>query len=87
MPGWFQGGVDALSVEGVANQPYAIPNVRIDLTTTGVKVPVLWWRSVGSTHTAYALETFIDEVTHGLGKDPVEFRLAMSKDKPRHARY
>jgi isoquinoline 1-oxidoreductase subunit beta len=80
-----KGGVDALSVEGVANQPYAIPNVRIDLTTTDVKVPVLWWRSVGSTHTAYALETFIDEVAHGVGKDPVEFRLAMLKDKPRHA--
>jgi isoquinoline 1-oxidoreductase beta subunit len=80
-----KGGVDALSVEGVANQPYAIPNVRIDLTTTNVKVPVLWWRSVGSTHTAYALETFIDEVAHGVGKDPVEFRLAMLKDKPRHA--
>ncbi|HMM89821.1 xanthine dehydrogenase family protein molybdopterin-binding subunit [Bradyrhizobium sp.] len=79
-----KGGVDALSVEGVANQPYAIPNVRIDLTTTDVKVPVLWWRAVGSTHTAYALETFIDEVAHSGGKDPVEFRLAMLKDKPRH---
>jgi isoquinoline 1-oxidoreductase beta subunit len=79
-----KGGVDALSVEGVANQPYAIPNVRIDLTTTDLKVPVLWWRAVGSTHTAYALETFIDEVAHSGGKDPVEFRLAMLKDKPRH---
>ena len=79
------GGVDALSVEGVSNQPYAIPNVRVDLTTVESPVTVLWWRSVGSTHTAYALETFIDEIAHAAGKDPIEYRLAMLKDKPRHA--
>jgi isoquinoline 1-oxidoreductase subunit beta len=47
-------------------------------------VPVLWWRAVGSTHTAFAVETFIDEVAEAAGKDPVEFRLALLKDKPRH---
>jgi isoquinoline 1-oxidoreductase subunit beta len=78
-------GVDVLSVEGMANQPYAIPNLRVDLTTTTSPVSVLWWRSVGSTHTAYALETFIDEIAYAVGKDSVEFRLAMLKDKPRHA--
>ena len=78
-------GVDRLSVEGMANQPYAIPNLRVDLTTTTSPVSVLWWRAVGSTHTAYALETFIDEIAHAAGKDPVEFRLTMLKDKPRHA--
>jgi len=45
---------------------------------------VLWWRSVGSTHTAYAVEAFLDEVAEAAGKDPVEFRLAMLKDHPRH---
>ena len=49
-----------------------------------VGVPVLWWRSVGSTHTAYAAEVFLDEVAHAAGKDPIEFRLAMLRDKPRH---
>jgi isoquinoline 1-oxidoreductase beta subunit len=83
--GLVKSGVDVLSVEGMANQPYAIPNLRVDLTTTTSPVSVLWWRSVGSTHTAYALETFIDEIAHAVGKDPVEFRLAMLKDKPRHA--
>jgi isoquinoline 1-oxidoreductase subunit beta len=78
-------GVDRLSVEGIVNQPYAIPNVRVDLTTTSSPVPVLWWRSVGSTHTAYALEAFMDELAHAAGKDPVEFRLALLRDKPRHA--
>lgn len=83
--GLVREGVDRLSVEGVQNQPYAVPNLRVDLTTTESPVPVLWWRAVGSTHTAYALESFIDEIAHAAGKDPVEFRLAMLKDKPRHA--
>jgi len=84
-PVLVKNGVDMLSVEGMANQPYAIPNVRIELTTMSSPVTVLWWRSVGSTHTAYALEAFMDEIAHAAGKDPVEFRLALLKDKPRHA--
>jgi len=47
-------------------------------------VPVLWWRSVGSTHTAYSTETMIDELAFAAGKDPVEFRKALLADKPRH---
>jgi len=46
---------------------------------------VLWWRSVGSTHTAYSLETFIDELAEAAGRDPVEFRLSMLGNHPRHA--
>jgi isoquinoline 1-oxidoreductase subunit beta len=84
-PVLVKNGVDMLSVEGMANQPYAIPNVRIELTTMSSPVTVLWWRSVGSTHTAFALEAFMDEIAHAAGKDPVEFRLALLKDKPRHA--
>jgi isoquinoline 1-oxidoreductase beta subunit len=83
--GLVREGVDRLSVEGIRNLPYAIPNMRVDLTTADSPVPVLWWRAVGSTHTAYALESFIDEIAHAAGRDPVEFRLAMLKDKPRHA--
>lgn len=78
-------GIDGSSVEGAANLPYAIPNVKVDLTTTRSKVPVLWWRSVGSTHTAYAVETFIDQIAATVGRDPVEFRLSMLDKHPRHA--
>ena len=78
-------GVDATSVEGASNLPYAVPNLKIDLTTTDVKVPVLWWRSVGSTHTAYVMETFIDEIAAAAQRDPVEFRLSMLDKHPRHA--
>lgn len=79
-------GVDHTSVEGAANLPYAIPNMRVDLHTTRGAVPVLWWRSVGSTHTAFSTETFIDELAVAAGKDPVAFRRAMLAKHPRHLR-
>ena len=70
-----QNGIDQTSVEGANNLPYAVPNVTlIDVITTDVTVPVLWWRAVGSTHTAYSIETFIDELAQAAGRDPVEFR-------------
>ena len=48
-------------------------------------MPVLWWRAVGSTHTAYTVETFLDELAEAAGRDPVEFRMEMLKEHPRHA--
>jgi isoquinoline 1-oxidoreductase subunit beta len=80
-------GVDATSVEGANNLPYQIEHLQVDLHTTNdsVKVPVLWWRSVGSTHTAYATEVFIDQLAKETGQDTIAYRLAMLKDKPRHA--
>ncbi len=83
--GLAKNGIDKTSVEGSDNIPYAIPNVTVGLTTTDVKVPVLWWRAVGSTHTAYAVECFIDELAAAAGKDPYAFRLAMLDKHPRHA--
>ncbi|NYZ12969.1 xanthine dehydrogenase family protein molybdopterin-binding subunit [Azospirillum sp. RWY-5-1] len=77
-------GVDATSVEGANNLPYAIPNRSVELHTVKSPVPVLWWRSVGSTHTAFAVETFLDELAHAAGKDPVAFRRAMLAGEPRH---
>ncbi|MBK7794605.1 MAG: xanthine dehydrogenase family protein molybdopterin-binding subunit [Betaproteobacteria bacterium] len=77
-------GVDATSVEGAASLPYAIPNLAVDLHSPAVGVPVLWWRSVGSTHTAYSTETFIDELAQAAGKDPVAFRRALLAKHPRH---
>lgn len=83
--GMVKNGVDITSVEGAAHLPYALPAMKVELTTTQNGVPVLWWRAVGSTHTAYAVEAFLDELAEAAGKDPVEFRLAMMKDSPRHA--
>jgi isoquinoline 1-oxidoreductase beta subunit len=77
-------GVDASSVEGASTLPYRIPNLRVDLHTVDVGVPVQWWRSVGHTHTAYSTETFIDELAAAAGRDPVEFRTSLLRDHPRH---
>jgi isoquinoline 1-oxidoreductase beta subunit len=78
-------GIDAVSVEGAANLPYAIPNLLVDLhTPKDIDVPVLWWRSVGSSHTAYSTEVFLDQVARAAGKDPVAWRLELLADHPRH---
>ncbi|HYA37353.1 MAG TPA: xanthine dehydrogenase family protein molybdopterin-binding subunit [Candidatus Methylomirabilis sp.] len=82
--GMIKNGVDATSVEGASTLPYVIPNLLVDLHTTNVGIPVLWWRSVGSTHTAFSTEVMIDELAQAAGKDPVEFRRALLKDHPRH---
>ena len=82
--GMIENGVDATSVEGSNTLPYAIPNLSVGLTTTDVKVPVLWWRAVGATHTAYATEAFFDELATAAGRDPVEWRMELIRDHPRH---
>jgi isoquinoline 1-oxidoreductase beta subunit len=76
-------GVDPTSVEGAADIGYAIPNLAVDLHSPEIAVPVQWWRSVGHTHTAFAVETFIDEAAQAAGKDPVEFRKALLARRPR----
>lgn len=77
-------GIDVTSVEGAANMPYAIPHLRIELHTPVLPVPVQWWRSVGSTHTAFAVETCIDQLAAKAKRDPVEFRRELLKNHPRH---
>ena len=74
-------GVDASSVEGLAqHSPYAIPGWSVDVHHPRVGVPVLWWRSVGHTHTAYVVETMMDELAEAAGADPVEFRVRYLTD-------
>jgi isoquinoline 1-oxidoreductase beta subunit len=77
-------GVDVTSVEGAAHIPYDIPHFHVDLHSPKVGVPVLWWRSVGSSHTAFAVETMIDELAATAGKNPVEFRRVLMAKHPRH---
>ncbi|MBI4293161.1 MAG: xanthine dehydrogenase family protein molybdopterin-binding subunit [Betaproteobacteria bacterium] len=77
-------GIDATSVEGASTLPYAIPNLSIELHSPRLSVPVQWWRSVGSTHTAFSTETFLDELAAAGGKDPYEYRRALLAKHPRH---
>jgi isoquinoline 1-oxidoreductase subunit beta len=77
-------GVDVTSVEGAATLPYAIPNLAVLLHSPKIGVPVQWWRSVGSTHTAFATECFLDEIARETKKDPFELRRALLAKHPRH---
>jgi isoquinoline 1-oxidoreductase beta subunit len=76
-------GIDGTSVEGAANIAYAIPNIAVNLATTKTGVPVLWWRVVGSSHTTFAVEAFIDEVAHAAGEDGFTFRRKLLDHHPR----
>ncbi|MCC7460920.1 MAG: xanthine dehydrogenase family protein molybdopterin-binding subunit [Gammaproteobacteria bacterium] len=77
-------GIDATSIEGAVNLPYLMSNQRVELHTTPPEVPVLYWRSVGSSHTAYATECFFDEVLRAAGKDVVEMRRILLDENSRH---
>ena len=77
--------VDPASVEGAKEIPYEIPNILVDLHSPKIDVPVQWWRSVGHSHTAFVVESFIDEVAHEAGKDPYEFRRKLLARHPRHS--
>jgi len=81
----FKDGLDPTSYEGSNEIPYDVENFRCDMHQVDVGVPVLWWRSVGHTHTGYVVEAFVDELLEAAGKDPVEGRLALLSKKPRHA--
>lgn len=76
-------GIDQTSVEGAKEPPYAIPNRHLDLHSPELPVPVQWWRAVGSTHTAFAVECMMDELAAAAGTDPVDFRVALMGEHPR----
>lgn len=78
-----QNGIDGSSVEGAADLLYGVPNLQVDLHTPRIGVPVLWWRSVGHSHTGFAVEAFFDELAHAGGKDPYELRHALLANQPR----
>jgi isoquinoline 1-oxidoreductase subunit beta len=78
-------GIDPYSVEGAREIPYDIADFRCELHTTHAAVPVLSWRSVGHTHSGYAVECFVDELLQVAGKDPVAGRLEIMGGSPRAA--
>ncbi len=77
--------LDDSSFEGAHNLPYDIPNFQCDWIRKDTGVPVGFWRSVGSSQTAFSTECFLDELAAAAGKDPVEFRLSLLAKHPRHA--
>jgi isoquinoline 1-oxidoreductase beta subunit len=76
-------GIDATATEGL-REPYPLP-MRLTVHHPKVNVPVLWWRSVGSTHTAYVMETLLDDIARATKQDPVAYRMRLLGDQhPRH---
>ncbi len=79
--GFAGGGPDKVLVEGFFNQPYAVPNYRMSGHVADLAVPVGFWRSVGNSHNAFFHETFLDEMAHAAGRDPLEFRLELARSE------
>lgn len=77
-------GIDETAVEGAFDMPYATPNFSMDWHRAESPVTTLWWRSVGHTHTAQVVEVMIDALAHEAGKSPLDFRMALLKNHPRH---
>jgi len=82
-------GIDHVSIEGISDTHYGIPAMAVGLSDAQSAVPVLWWRAVGHTHTAYAMEVLLDMAAEAAGADPVAFRLDLlsggDKDQQRLA--
>ena len=85
-PMMVKNGIDATSTEGVSDSPYIkdIPDHRVGLHSPRPGIPVLWWRSVGHSHTAFAMESLVDELAHAAGKDPVDYRRGLLANHARH---
>jgi len=77
------GRVNRSAVDGIANSAYTIPNLRVDYRYAGIPVPTGYWRSVGPSQNTWVMESFIDELAHAAGRDPLEFRLELLGGDPR----
>jgi isoquinoline 1-oxidoreductase beta subunit len=93
VPGWvpgfaerLAGSKDPTATEGASNQPYHVPNISVTFARVDLPIPVGFWRSVGHTHTAFVVESFIDELAHAAGRDPYEYRRDLLEAHPRHLR-
>jgi isoquinoline 1-oxidoreductase beta subunit len=75
------GGPDKITVEGLFNQPYAIPNYRVRGRLVDLSVPIGSWRAVGNSHNGVYMESFIDEMAVAAGRDPLDFRLQMAREE------
>ena len=80
----FKDKLDVVALAGAKEVAYGIPNIRVEYTSANTDIPVGWWRSVYDSQNAYANECFIDELANSLKIDPVDYRLRLLKQSPRH---
>jgi isoquinoline 1-oxidoreductase beta subunit len=84
LPPAFQKGIDVDAVDSAVDMPYDIANKRIEyVRSEPPAVPTGFWRGVGPNNNVFAIESFIDELAHKAGKDPVAFRVSMLDGTPR----
>jgi isoquinoline 1-oxidoreductase beta subunit len=77
-------GVDFIALDGVANLPYDIPNVKVEYVEGDPGIPFGFWRSVGASFQGFAVEAFVDELAATAKKDPYQFRRDLLGKHPRH---
>jgi isoquinoline 1-oxidoreductase subunit beta len=77
-----ENGIEPQAIEGIANTNYKIPNVRVGCMLKNTHVPVMFWRSVGSSQNAFFMESYIDELAQAAGQDPYKFRRALLAHRP-----
>lgn len=77
-------GIDPTTVEGINDTHYAIPGMSVGVSAAETPMPILWWRSVGHTHTAFAMESMMDMAAKAAGADPVAFRLSLLEGDDKH---
>src|SRR5439155_1477484 len=82
--GGFGRRLDVDAVEGAAEPPYALPNIRVEYVRQEPPgVPTAFWRGVGPTHNIFVVESFMSELAAAARRDPVEYRLALLGESPR----
>jgi isoquinoline 1-oxidoreductase beta subunit len=74
--------IDYTSIEGMS-EDYDMPNREVSHVTVEHGIPLTFWRSVGHSYTAFAVESMIDELAEKANKDPVDFRLSNTKNNAR----
>jgi len=79
----FMADKDPTAFEGANTLPYAVEHLQVDFVRHEPGVPVLFWRSVGHSHVAFATESFMDELAHAAKADPLAFRLERLGAEPR----
>jgi isoquinoline 1-oxidoreductase beta subunit len=84
LPHLVKDGIDPTSVEGVSDTPYGVANLRVAYAMRHFGVPVGFWRAVGNSQNAFFVESFVDELAHAAGRDPLAFRLDLLGEHPRH---